>query len=118
MEKDNLQELQELLEFAIEVHQTIAKVREDDKIDLQDVWELPKLVKSARKGLTGLNGITNGEIKAAMPYLIENLRAKFELSDHELELLIEDSLSSLFNLFAVGERWKNYFQNKRSALAA
>lgn len=112
--KNNLQELQELVAFAIEVHQVIATVREDDKIDLSDALELPALIKSARKGLGGLKGITRAEIKEAMPQLIENLREKFALADSELELLIEDSVSALFNLFNTGERWKNYFAQKRS----
>lgn len=113
-----LQELTELVDFAIDLQQTVVVIRADDKVDYKDAFELPGLLRSGAKGLTGLKGITMADVREAMPQLIERLRSKFALADHELELLIEDSVTALFNLLEVGSRWKNYFRNKATKMVA
>ncbi len=111
-------EIAEVVDFAIDLQQSIAAVRADNQVDFKDLAVLPSLFWSGKKAFTGLKGITKIDIRAVMPQLVERLREKFQLTDHELELLIEDSVNALFQLFAVGHRWTNYFANRKAALAA
>jgi hypothetical protein len=115
MNTNKFQEIAEVVDFAIDLQQSIAKVREDDKVDFKDALILPSLVMSGKRAFTGLNGIAIADVRAEMPRLIEHLRERFDLADHELELLIEDSVAALFSLLSVGERWKAYFNAKQQA---
>ncbi len=89
---ENLKELQELINFLFELPATYDKVKADGKIDFADLQYALPLFLSAKTGIEGA-GNPLARWRSLTPsekaLVIDNVKAKFYLSDNALEGLIE-----------------------------
>lgn len=111
MEKIGIEETKELLEWGFAVQEAISGSLEDGKINLADAPRFfPALVKSA-KGIGGINKV-GAELLDLSPTeeveLLDFVRERFDLPDDRLELLIEDTLYQLLEIYRTSRRWADY----------
>lgn len=88
----DLRELQELVDFLFELPATYEKVKADGKIDFTDLQYALPLFISAKSGIEGVgNPLARWRALPAADksLLLQNVKAKFHLSDTALESLIE-----------------------------
>ena len=105
-----LKETKELLEFGFALQEGIVKSLNDGKLNILDV---PSFFKAALKAPAAIGGINlvGPELLDLQPEEKEALvvfaKEYIDLPDDELELLIEDTVEQVLNLYQLALRWKN-----------
>lgn len=117
----DFKELQELLNFCFAFQTAIIKSLEDKEFTFSDAGNLWPLIISGGPAFKNLgnpiarfrNLPSNEKI-----VLVEWARGMFDLPDHTLEYLIEDTIEELVGDVNVAKRWQKYFKPPVEATAA
>ncbi len=105
-----IQETKELLEFGFNLQEAITKSLSDGKINLLDVPKFLGVIKTAGSAFSGINKIKAELADIAVSEkqeLIEFARERFDLPNNQLEILIEDTLEEVLNIYKLATRWAN-----------
>lgn len=103
-----IQETIELLEFGFNLQEAVTKSLSDGKINLLDAPRFLGVIKSAGSAFSGIQKIKSELADVSVSEKQELLafaRERFDLPDNELEILIEDTLEEVLDLYKLASRW-------------
>ncbi len=106
-----MKETKELLKLGIELQKALTDSLEDGKVNLLDLGEFIPVIAAAGKAIDGI-GKVKAELSSMTPDQKAELKAyvssEFDLSDDQLELLIEDTLNTLLEIYELTKRWSSF----------
>lgn len=106
-----MKETKELLKLGIEVQKAISDALEDGKVNLLDLGEFIPVISSAGKAIDGI-GKVKAELAAMTPEQKQELKdyvaKEFDLDNDKIELLIEDTINTVLELYELTKRWASY----------
>lgn len=107
-EQYGIDAIKNLLDLGFKLHKGIASAMEDGKVTILDLTAFMPAAFAAPKALSNINlawlqlsDLDDAEREEILAWA----REQFDLSDDELELLIEDTLQAVLNDVRVAARW-------------
>lgn len=108
MTKIGIKETKELLTWIWDLTDAIEKSAADGKVDWIDIPNFIPVAQSSVGAFAGIQKV-GAELldldSQEQAQLMDFSRARFDLSDDQLELLIEDSIDQALGLIRLGRRW-------------
>ena len=105
-----IQETKELLEFGFNLQDAVTKSLSDGKINLLDAPKFLGVIRSAGSAFSGIQKI-KAELADVSVSEKEELmafaRERFDLPNHQLEVLIEDTIEEVLDLYKLAVRWSD-----------
>lgn len=105
-----IEESKELLTFGFDLQDSIIEALKDGKINLMDAPKFLKPLLSSGKAFGGINQV-GAEIldldNREKDELLGFVRQRFDLPDEMLEILIEDTLAEVLDLYKLALRWSS-----------
>ena len=105
---NNLKELRELLAFAFELQDALRKMMEDKRITLVDVRHFIPLIFLIKPALEDMGNPLDRlkQLTAEEKLeLVSYAKSRFDLSNEQLELLVQESIQEIAGDIAVAKKW-------------
>lgn len=106
-----MKELKEVLKLGIEIQKAMSDSLEDGKINLFDITEFIPVIMAAGKAIDGIGNVRN-ELKnltlEQKAELKDYVKTEFDLPNDQLEILIEDTINVMLELYELTNRWVSY----------